>query len=72
MVAVTKHDLECGELLLPGDEIPADPADAAGHCAAADEALHCRGFIRTGPWREMANGDWMAKIEADWGGRPMA
>ena len=36
------------ELVIRGEEIPADPAAAADFCAEQDEALHERGFMRTG------------------------
>ena len=52
-----------GELVIRGDEIPADPAAAADFCAEQDEALHERGFMRTSPWQELPSGDWTAAIE---------
>ena len=51
------------ELVIRGDEIPADPAAAADFCAEQDEALHERGFMRTSPWQELPSGDWTAVIE---------
>ena len=50
------------ELVIPGDQIPADPAAAADFCAEQDEALHGRGLTRTGPWQELPSGAWTATI----------
>ena len=50
------------ELVIRGEEIPADPAAAADFCAEQDEALHERGYMRTGPWQELPSGDWTTAI----------
>jgi hypothetical protein len=50
------------DLVIPGDEIPADPIAAADFCAEQDEALHRRGLTRTCPWRELPSGAWTATI----------
>jgi len=52
------------ELVIPSDEIPADPAAAADFCAEQDEALHRRGLMRTGPWQELPSGLWTTTIAA--------
>lgn len=54
------------ELVIRGEEIPADPAAAADFCAERDEELHKRGFMRTGPWQELPSGDWTATIAPEW------
>jgi hypothetical protein len=61
-LALMMHNLTHGELVIPGDEIPADPAAAADFCAEQDEALHMRGFMRIAPWQELPSGDWTAAI----------
>lgn len=64
--ALMMHNLTHGELVIPGAEIPADPAAAADFCAEQDEALHQRGFTRTCPWIELSSGDWTATIASGW------
>ena len=62
LTALIQAPKRSAELVIRGDEIPADPAAAADFCAEQDEALHKRGFIRVAPWQELPSGDWTAAI----------
>jgi hypothetical protein len=62
LTALIQVPRRSAELVIRGDEIPADPAAAADFCAEQDEALHMRGFMRIAPWQELPSGDWTAAI----------